>query len=308
MTLISFGTLTLDSERRSLLVGQQDFLLDWNISEFQSPAVDALKVAVDHRIGGVLVFWSPFSTGKTTALKDMVRSMQLDGRTAIYLDAARRTEQNYQRFADWLSDHLGIPSNVQYDDHFKTRQSGNRTVIVIDHFERLLHFPDTSSEVVNLGRISYESRTDHFRIVLAVSRSKLVLQILDWNGKQKLRLACAPEAARWNASYMRRYALSLEEVNALEESEKEGVIRMASEGGSVALVLHLVNLDQSVGQKKLDSEILAWQTGADDLKDLDYYPAPQVRNIAMIDAGSSQPNIHLETVDATMPSSSTCRP
>ena len=114
------------------------------------------------------MFWAPFSTGKTYALKDIVKNMQSEGRTAIYLDGARDTTFKYQSFLYWLKGSLGIPEQVEFKDHFKA-EGGNRTIIFIDHFEDLLRFEDTPTTVVKLARISFDPLTDHFRIVLAVS-------------------------------------------------------------------------------------------------------------------------------------------
>ncbi len=269
--IVVFTTLTLDFELRSLL-GQRNFDLNWTLSAFQSPAVDVLKVAVDHETGGVLVFWAPFNAGKTYALKDMVKTMQSENRAAIYLDAADVKELKYNSFLDWLKFSLGIPEDVMFKDYYKAN-GGNRTIIVIDHFEDILDFQDTATTVVQLGRISFDARTDHFRIVLAVSRSSVVLQAVDWNGREKIRLACAPESARWtNDSHMSMFALTIPAVKVLPPNQREEVRRMACEGGSAGLVRQLAYEHESVRQIRLDVAKSSWLKGTEDLKDLSYLP------------------------------------
>jgi hypothetical protein len=246
--------------------------LDWTVSAFQSPAVDVLKVAVDHRTGGVLVFWAPFNTGKTYAFKDMVKTMQSENRAAIYLDAAVVKDLKCSSFMDWLKVSLDIPEDVMFKDNYKAN-GGNRTIIVIDHFEDLLDFQDTSTIVVNLGRISFDKLTDHFRIVLAVSRSSVALQTVDWNGREKIRLACAPQSARWtNVSHMSVYARTTPSVKVLPVNQREEVIRMACEGGSAGLVEHLANEHESVRQIRLDAAKSSRLKGIEDLRDLTYFP------------------------------------
>ena len=264
-------------------MGQRNIVLDWTVSAFQLPAVDVLKVAVDHRTGGVLVFWAPFNAGKTYALKDMVKIMQSENRAAIYLDAADVKELKYNSFLDWLKVSLGIPEDVLFKDYYKAI-GGNRTIIVIDHFEDVLDFQDTATTVVQLGRISFDALTDHFRIVLAVSRSSVALQAVDWNGREKIRLACAPQSARWNnVSHMSMYALTIPSVKVLPDNQREEVIRMACEGGSAGLVQHLANEHESVRQIRLDAAKSSWLKGIEDLKDLSYFPRIELEHNCMSD-------------------------
>ncbi len=74
----------------------------------------------------------------------------------------------------------------------------NGSIIAIGHFEDVQHFKDTAPSVVTLGRISSDPLTDRFRIFLAVSRSSVALRIMEWNGREKILLSCASQAAKLN--------------------------------------------------------------------------------------------------------------
>ena len=91
--------------------------------------------------------------------------------------------------------------------------------------------------------------------------------------REKIRLACSPDAARWQAAdRMSIYASSLEAVRVLPESDMQDVVRMSCEGGSPGLVLHLAHEHKKLRPKMLETVIASWQQGIEDLQHLSYLP------------------------------------
>ena len=118
-------------------------------------------------------------------------------------------------------------------------KNGTITTIMVDHFEDLMRVPDAGPLFVGLAR---ESRaTKRFNFLLAVSSAMNAKDILLWNGHCKIRLACRPDAARWDANMMRNLTLSSNFVQALNETTAAEVLEYASACGSPGRVEDLAS-------------------------------------------------------------------
>jgi hypothetical protein len=249
--------------------------LNWTISNVTSPAVDALQSAVDHPVGGVLIFWSPFSSGKTWAMRDLTKRMQIESlRIVTYLDG--KAPDLGLLFDEWLRRSLGmspVGNLVQLIPRQSSTTEPNRsTIIFIDHFEDLMKLKGAEETIRGLARESFDSKQNFFKVVLSVPKIHQVQEILDWNGGQKIRLACRATAARWDAARMRTVVLSQSSIKYVtSQSEVDTVMDMAVRGGSPGNIDNLVYSDPKSRRALLKAALASWDEGARGLEGLPYF-------------------------------------
>jgi hypothetical protein len=241
--------------------------IHYSESPLISPAVPQLHRSVNHRLCGLLVFWAPYSSGKTFALKSLTRSLRSEGKYIIYLDGKNFKWQSNPLFA-WLRVAVGLTPNAKGFEEYLPYQNGNITTIIVDHFEDLMKVPDTGPLFVGLARVS--RKTKRFNILVAVSSAANAKDIILWNGHSKIRLACRPEAARWDAKTMRNLALGSDCVQALSEANAAEVVECAVASGSPGKVEELASL---VSCRRATETILAeWEAGIQILSPYAIYP------------------------------------
>ena len=61
--------------------------LEWTESQIKSPSVFLLLDALHVNLGGVLVHWGPFASGKSHALKDLTLHLRRGENFAKYINA-----------------------------------------------------------------------------------------------------------------------------------------------------------------------------------------------------------------------------
>ena len=254
--------------------------LNRNISLHLSPAIPKLRMALEHPIGGVLVFWAPFTAGKSWALMDLTSIIQKEGGLAIYLNGTDAVENHYSSCAAWLKDSLHIRNNSgsissllpkNNISHLPGRTL-NRTVIIIDHFDELMALDDTNEIIVGLARESFDTQKDFFSVLISVSRSNLVPTILDWNGRQKIRLICRPDIAFWNTEQMERVAIEFPSISSLpSDKDREDALRIVAKAGTPGQINALAYAPPDVRQTVLQGILDVWASGVHELKDLVYY-------------------------------------
>lgn len=167
-------------------------------SQIKSPALLRLRDSLRVELGGVLVFTSPFGSGKTTVLKDLTALLRRNDTFVAYVDCRRA--KGFSSATEFVYAELGLTKEAAREDLGPllpiSASEENKTTIILDHFEDLMHLYDSEVLVRSWARETYEMPL-HFRVLLCVAPENRVLKVLDWNGGSKIRLAIWPLAARW---------------------------------------------------------------------------------------------------------------
>jgi hypothetical protein len=243
--------------------------INWTVTEFTSPAVADLRRAVNHPLCGALVFWGPFASGKTFALKDLTKKLQDEGKIIIYLNGKDYRRQNYQMFSLWLRASIGLTANANGLEEYFPFKEGTITTIIIDHFDDLMNVPDARPLVVGLARESREKK--RFNILVGVSSAANARAILLWNGNSKITLACRPDAARWDANMTRLFALGSAFVQALGERDASDVVEYASTCGSPGKVEELASFSGRIRKRLAETIMAEWEAGNETLSQCIYF-------------------------------------
>ena len=123
-------------------------------------------------------------------------------------------------------------------------------------------------------RESFDSEQNFFKVVLSVPKIHQVQEILDWNGGQKIRLACRATAARWDAARMNTLVLSQSSIKYVtSQNEVDTVMNMAVHGGSPGEIDNFVYLDSKYcfAFKLLKATLASWDEGVRGLEGLPYF-------------------------------------
>jgi hypothetical protein len=180
-------------------------------------------------VGSVLVYWSPFSSGKTYALKDLTVKLQNSETYVKYIDG--EDSVGCTTSSEFLFRSIGLPKESIVGDigNVLPDSSGStKTTIIIDHFEALMRFPDTESLIRALARECYDKNA--YRVLLCITPLDQAVSVLKWNGGHKIRLAFWPHAARWDSPILD--ALVRKEFSTLAPDQIADVVRYASICGS----------------------------------------------------------------------------
>ena len=221
---------------------------EWTESQIKSPAFMKLQQALRIKWGGVLVFTCPYGSGKTVALKDLAARMQTDKVPVKYLDA-RKDARDSPSACHFLFTSLGLPmaaARIDLGELLPIKDgSKDKTTIIIDHFEDLMHFPDAPMMIRSLARELYAMDDPVYRVLVCVSGGDYAQKVVEYNGCNKIRLCsssrflnseleCAecsnycrlalwPLAARWSPEYLNLVLEKETAFSALDEQERENV-------------------------------------------------------------------------------------
>lgn len=162
----------------------------WTKSQLESPAYLKLREAVMSDLGGVLVFSCPCLAGKSWAVKDLIYGLRENGCKAIYINAKKASGSS--SFCEFFYSELGCPTKAASHDLSSLLPASEGLgpgyfIVVIDHLEDVLRFPDTREIIVGLARESYEESTSPLRVLVCVGPETEAQQVLSWNSKQKIR-------------------------------------------------------------------------------------------------------------------------
>jgi hypothetical protein len=177
-----------DDYRRAQVKLKFDAPLEWKESEIQSPALLKLRDSLKIDLGGVLIFASPYSSGKSFVLKDLTLLLKRSGTNVLYIDGG--LSAGYTSATEFLYTSLGLTKEAakQYLGPLLPVSSTAgevKTTIIIDHFEDLMHFFDVSVLIRSWARQTYEKT--EFRVMICLSSESDVLKVIDWNGGVKIR-------------------------------------------------------------------------------------------------------------------------
>jgi hypothetical protein len=148
--------------------------LNWTASKVHPPAVDAVQNAANHPVGGLLIFWSFFSSGKAWAMRDLTRRMQLEGpqiATHLHLDGKSpdltllivdgKSPDSALLIDGWLRRSLGMPAVGDIAEPIPRKCSTTEANRSTKMFR-------------DLARQGFDSRQNFFGVVMSVPKIHLI--------------------------------------------------------------------------------------------------------------------------------------
>jgi hypothetical protein len=210
--------------------------LEHYISSVLSPAVLELRNALLDPAGGLLVYWGPFSSGKTTSLKDLAVSMQDEGRIVKYIDAKGFAFSQSSTFSAFFKTRIGMLAEAA-DPLSYLPHSEYAVIIIIDHLEDVMMLQDTKAVLMSLTRSSSSTKT--FKVLVTVSPLSYARSILYWNGGTMIRLAGSPGCGQWKMDQIRALASKTPHLQALTPTEREATIRLGAIAGTPTKFLEI---------------------------------------------------------------------
>lgn len=210
--------------------------LDWQESQIKSPSVPYLEQALRVNLGGLLVHWGPFGSGKSFALKDLTIYLQRNGCLVKYLNA-QDFDRNVHKssFAHFLKSELRQPLDKSLGDISRlVPDVGQPGVIkptfIVDHIEDVMMIPDTQHVLTGIARDCREA--DSFRFLVCCNSLDYATSMLKWNGGHKIRLACYPDNGRWKEDILRLYIMTFQSIIGLSREEVDAILSCAILCGS----------------------------------------------------------------------------
>jgi hypothetical protein len=209
-----------------------------------SPAVEIIEKAIQNPCCGVYVHWGATASGKTVALKDMTLIMQSKGYIVKYLDAKDNKGPGIAslQFIDWLRSRIGLYArryNVDFESFLPKCKAGP-TVIVIDHFEDFVWTSSAKAVIKGLCRDALEKET--YKIVLSITGWNEAIEVLDWNGGEKIWLAGSSACCgRWDSDGIDAIAALEPRFATLGDEERAEILRLSVLSGSPSAFRDMVH-------------------------------------------------------------------
>jgi len=194
--------------------------------------------AIEDRLCGVKVIWTPSGYGKSTYIREVCKKMQEDGDkiSGAIITNATHTLRSHPSLTGWLSDRMGAPGVLNapwfnsISDLLPVETSHKPVALVIDQFDHLKDIKDAQSFVISLAEDSL--RTKKFVTLLALTDASYASQILRWNGGQKISLLGPdPTSYKWNERHFSAFwkVLEEEERKRIEISSDQKVLSIVPE-------------------------------------------------------------------------------
>ena len=237
--------------------------LEWKESQIKSPSVECLEEALRVDVGGVLVYWGPYGSGKSYALKDLTVRLQDNKNYAKYINARDFDSGVHGVLEGFIKSELGLPLDRALGDLSKVVPADSSTkykpTIIIDHTEDIASDPNLQRVITGIARDSRES--NGFRFVVCCSSLEMTQNILAWNGGHKFRLACWPDSGRWKREMLEIYVKQFKSIACLGISQQAEIIEFSAIAGSPGKVEELIHL--STASRRILSEAAkeAWAEG-----------------------------------------------
>ncbi len=213
-----------------------------NLSSVLSPAVDSIEIAVQSSLCGVFVHWGPVSSGKTVSMKDMAVRMRSQGFLVKYLDAHDKVVLGQDKvfFIDWLRSGLGLSleGNTIDLDLILPKSKVGPTIIIIDHFDDLMETFDPKRVITALCRYALEKKS--YKIVLVIARVNRALEVLNWHGGDKIRIAGSAGCGRWDFDGINSVAASEPRLMSYSDEDRKEIIRLGALSGSPSIFHDMV--------------------------------------------------------------------
>jgi hypothetical protein len=219
--------------------------LEWTESQIKSRSVFLLLDALRVNLGGVLVHWGPFASGKSHALKDLTVYLRYGENIAKYINAKHFDRRVHLSFGNFIKSELGLPLDRALGDIwnlFPAVPAGKvKPTMIIDHIEDVMDQPDIQQVLTGFARECRE--TNSFKVLVCTSSLAHATSVLKWNGGTKFRLACWPCSSRWEEGLLRLYLAGFASTKCLSEVELESVLSCAVICGSPGELLFYLGLD-----------------------------------------------------------------
>eukprot|EP00291_Cryptomonas_curvata_P016930 CAMPEP_0172167284 /NCGR_PEP_ID=MMETSP1050-20130122/9485_1 /TAXON_ID=233186 /ORGANISM="Cryptomonas curvata, Strain CCAP979/52" /LENGTH=351 /DNA_ID=CAMNT_0012838055 /DNA_START=118 /DNA_END=1172 /DNA_ORIENTATION=- len=242
--------------------------LEWTESQIKSQSVFLLLDALRVNLGGVLVHWGPFASGKSHALKDLTVHLRRGENIAKYINARHFDRAVHISFGNFMKSELGLPLDRALGDIcnlFPAVPAGKvKPTMIIDHIEDVMDQPDTQQVLTGFARECRE--TNSFKVLVCTSSLAHATSVLKWNGGTKFRLACWPCSCRWEESLLRLYLAGFASTKFLSKDELESVLSCAVICGSPGKVDEIVAASPKARLHLSSSTAEAWSEGFDALK------------------------------------------
>uniref|UniRef100_A0A7S0QCM1 Uncharacterized protein n=1 Tax=Cryptomonas curvata TaxID=233186 RepID=A0A7S0QCM1_9CRYP len=212
--------------------------LNHKLSPVLSPAVEAIENAIQDPFCGIYVHWGPFGSGKAVALQDLTLIMRSKGHVVKYLDAQDTDVLTIEnpKFTDWLLSDPGL-----HFGRFKSFLPSSKigpTVIIINRFDYFMMKPRAKAVIKAVLLSALENQ--NFKIVLGITRCDDALEILKWNGGEKIRIAASAGCGRWGIDDIIAIAAFENRLKRLKDEERAEIIRLGAVSGSPSVFHEMV--------------------------------------------------------------------
>jgi hypothetical protein len=125
----------------------------------------------------------------TVALRDLEARMRTDRVPVLCLDA--RLAVTPSSAFHFLYASLGLPmeaGRISLGTLLpKNEGTEDKTTIIIDHFEDIMHFSDAAAMIRSIARELYALDIPNYRVVVCVCPEDAALKVVEYNGCTKIR-------------------------------------------------------------------------------------------------------------------------
>ena len=241
--------------------------LQWKETQIKSPSVEYLEMALRVNVGGVLVHWGPYGSGKSCALKDVTVRLQDNGNFAKYINARDFDSAVHGVLETFIKSELRLPLDKALGDLTRVvppvSDGSIKPTIILDHIEDLIGDPNLQRVITGIARDCRESNA--FRFLVCCTSLEMTKTILGWNGGHKFRLACWPDSGRWNKDILRLYVKQFNSLASFPPDLVESIVACAVECGSPGKVEELICQSEQGRRRLSETAGAAWIEGLEAL-------------------------------------------
>ena len=242
--------------------------LEWKESQIKSPSVEYLEQALRVNVGGVLVHWGPYGSGKSYALKDLTLRLQDNRNLAKYINARDFDSGVHGVLENFIKSELGLPLDKALGDLSRVIppavDGAIRPTIILDHIEDLVADPNLQRVITGIARDSRDSNA--FRFLICCTSLETTKTILGWNGGHKFRLACWPDSGRWKRGILSFYLKQFKSMANVAPDQVEAIVACAVECGSPGKVEELICLSGEGRRVLSEAAGATWIEGVEVLR------------------------------------------
>ena len=242
--------------------------LEWTESQIKSPSVEYVEQALRVNLGGVLVHWGPFGSGKSYALKDLTVRLQDKGNYVKYIDARDFDSGLHKALETFIMKQLKMPLDNALGDLSlvvpTVIEGALKPTIILDHVEDMAADSNLQRVITGIARDSRESNA--FRFLICCSSLSMTKTVLGWNGGHKFRLACWPGSGRWDKDILALYVRQFKSMGSVSREEAEAIVACAVECGSPGKVEELIYMSVEGRRIQALQAGAAWDEGVEELR------------------------------------------
>ena len=177
---------------------------------------------------GVIVFWGPPDSGKTSYAIRTCNKLLQEGKIGgvIKINDSTFAEYSGDGGVHWLNTAFGVdnlllpnekisdlipscePSTASYFERFLSYffRRNKRVVILFDQFDNVCEHSNSNAVLTFIKRLAEDSvLCNSYNVLLCVTNPKLAKEILQLNGGKKIRLLQKPRELQWGKDELTKY-------------------------------------------------------------------------------------------------------